>query len=227
MDNKKFEQDRKLIHQISNCDNLSTITQYKKTQKLTEEFDNENGNKENHSLGVKAYFMLHDQYPPRHIITLVFWKYKPGKITDDNVFTNDYDNDDSHSFERATPKDSALFYQYLLTKERSTELEALPFQDIMNRIKKRYPNWTQVKDSSAYGWCFRCLEQETSYIDTEFWIFQYGKTMNSQKECQMIEFRCSNMSNEQIQPILECMENFQCPLHVQLEKEWKTQQSWW
>ena len=33
-----------------------------------------------------------------------------------------------------------------------------------------------------------------------------------------MEFSCHNMNEEQIRLIIECMEGFQCPLHIRDEK---------
>lgn len=245
METKKVEQVKMLIQQFIDSDDLPADKREKETQKLTEEMrkltgfdrteeelDREIFDKWDHPLEICAYFMIHDYYPPGHDVDFVFWKYKPEVDTDNNILTTHYYFDESHSVERGSKKDHQLFTkQYLLSREGSTDLEALPLQDIIKRIKERFPNWTQIQpsedESDDCGWCFRCQKQETYWMNSEFWIFQYGRTTDSQKDYQIIEFCCHNMSNEQIKPILECMKEFQCSLHLQKEEHWKAQDDWW
>jgi len=78
-----------------------------------------------------------------------------------------------------------------------------------------FPGWRQNNDAEQDGesWRFDCLDQAEYWKDTHFWIFEYGRETEIQREHQILRFSCHNMSKEQIQIISECMENFQCPLH--------------
>lgn len=175
-----------------------------------------------HTLEESAYCMFHKVYPPGHCKTFVFWKYKPGIITDNNILTTHYDFDDSHSTQYASEKDHVLWHKYQLGRDRTDDLEALPLWDIIKSIQERYPNWYE-KDPEANKhkvFCFTSLQQENYWMDTSFSILQYDRFINSQEETQMLEFSCHNMTDDQMKPIFECMAYFQCSLHWQEDENW-------
>ena len=149
------------------------------------------------SLDETAYLMFHESYPPVHNVELIFWKYKQGVVLDDQT----------------------VYEKYRFGKGDSKELEALPLEEMLKKIRKEFSGWQENTDAGRDGssWRFDCLEQKEYWTDTHFWIFIYGRETEAQSESQILRFSCHNMNEEQINIILECMENFQCPLHIREE----------
>jgi hypothetical protein len=87
-------------------------------------------------------------------------------------------------------------------------------------MKNLFSGWQENTEvgSKESSWRFDCLKQAEYWTDTHFWAFEYGRETKSQREHQILGFCCHNMSDEQIAPILECMAEFQCPLHIREEK---------
>ena len=112
-----------------------------------------------------------------------------------------------------------MYEKYRFGRGTLKALEALPLEEILQKIKERFSGYQQNTDMESDGksWCFDCLEQAEYWTDTHFWIFEYGRETNAQREHQILRFSCHNMSEEQINIILKCMENFQCPLHIREE----------
>lgn len=99
-------------------------------------------------------------------------------------------------------------------------MEALPLEEILQKIGEEFSGWQQDDNAGQAGksWCFNCLEQAEYWMDTHFWIFEYGRDTDTQREHQILQFCCHNMSEEQIKIISDCMEGFQCSLHMREEE---------
>lgn len=92
-------------------------------------------------------------------------------------------------------------------------------EEILLKIKALFADWRENTEAGdEESWRFDCLEQTAYWTDTHFWIFEYGWETELQREHQMSRFVCHNMSNAQIDLILNCMDSFQCPLHIREEK---------
>ena len=206
MEKEKLEQVKELINRIADSYELPTEEQVAEMHKLTGmswdakylqmsccEYWSHN------SLEETIYLMFHGDYPPIHEVELIFWKYKPGVALDDQTVY------DKYRFGRGAVK----------------ALEALPLEDILQKIKDTFTDWQQNIEVEQNGesWRFDCLTQAEYWSDTHFWIFEYGRETGTQREHQILAFTCHNMTEEQIKVILECMEQFQCPLHIREEKD--------
>lgn len=208
METKNLEQVKELINRIADCYDLPTKEQTEEMQKLTgmdwsaEDLQMECCEYWSHnSLEETAYLMFHGDYPPIHEVDFIFWKYKPGVVLDAKT----------------------VFEKYRLGKGKLKALEALPLEEILQKIKEQFTGWQQKirPGDDEKGWRFDCLEQTEYWTDTHFWIFEYGRETDLQREHQILKFSCHNMSDEQIKPILDCMASFQCPLHIREEKNWE------
>lgn len=100
-------------------------------------------------------------------------------------------------------------------------MEALPLEQILQKVKDQFSDWQENTKVELDGtsWRFDCLNQTDYWTDTHFWIFEYGRETDLQREHQILVFNCHNMSDTQINLILECMSSFQCPLHIREEKK--------
>ena len=204
METKNLEQVKELINQIADYYDFPTEEQTEEMQKLTgmdwsaEDLQMQCCEYWSHnSLEETAYLMFHGDYPSVHEVDLIFWKYKPGVVMDDQ----------------------AVFNKYRLGKGTLKALEALPLDEILQKINKLFSGWQQNNPvSDDRNWRFDCLVQTEYWMDTHFWIFEYGRETDLQREHQILKFSCHNMSDEQIRSILECMASFQCPLHIREEK---------
>ncbi len=147
-----------------------------------------------HSLDETAYMLLHGDYPPVCEEELVFWRYKPGVRLDG----------------------SAVYEKYRFGRGASDALEPLPLKEIIQNINESFPGWEQNTrvGSDGRSWRFDSLEQAAYWTDTHFWIFEYGRETQTQREHQILCFSCHNMTQTQILAILKCMERFQCALHI-------------
>lgn len=201
---KTFEQVKKLIEQISDSYDLPTKKQTEKMQKLTginwsaEDLQMQCCEYWSHNtLEETAYFMLHGEYPSVRDVNLVFWQYKPGVVMNDRE----------------------VFEKYRLGKGKLKALQALPLNQILQKINDLFTGW-QKNDSLCDDkhWRFDCLDRTEDWMDTHFWILEYGRDVDSQREHQILKFCCHNMNDEQIGLILECMGSFQCSLHIREEK---------
>lgn len=204
METKNLEQVKELINRIADCYDLPTEEQTEEMQRLTGRDWNAEGLQmecceywSHNSLEETAYLMFHGNYPPVREVDLVFWKCKPGAVLDDR----------------------AVFEKYRLGKGKLKALEALPLEEMLQKIRKQFSGWLQkIPESDGKSWRFDCMEQTEYWTDTHFWIFEYGRETDLQREHQILEFSCHNMNEEQIRLIIECMEGFQCPLHIRDEK---------
>lgn len=204
METKNLEQVKELINRIADYYGLPTEEQTEEMRKLTG-MDWDAGDLQmaccgywNYgSLAETAYLMFHGEYPPVHVAELIFWKYKPGVVLDDR----------------------AVYRKCRLGKKKTKALEALPLEEILHKIKEEFPGWQQNTEVEQNGksWRFDRLGQEEYWTDTHFWIFEYGRETDAQREHQILRFCCHNMSEEQINVISACMESFQCPLHIREE----------
>lgn len=207
METKNLEKVKELINRIADYYDLPTEEQTEEMRKLTGiNWDAEDLQMScceywsHNSLEETAYFMFHEGYPPIHEVELIFWKYKLGVVLDDKT----------------------VFEKYRLGKGKLKALEALPLEEILQKIKELFSGWQQNnRVGGDKSWRFDCLEQTEYWTDTHFWIFEYGRETDLQREHQILKFSCHNMSDEQIKLILECMESFQCPLHIREERKWE------
>ena len=204
MEIKNLELVKELINRIADSYDLPTEEQTEEMRKLTGmDWDAEELQMScceywsHNSLEETAYLMFNGDYPPVHDVDLIFWKYKPGVELDDQT----------------------VYEKYRFGKGTLKALEALPLEEIIQKIKEKVSGWQQNTDEEEdrESWRFDCLEQAEYWTDTHFWIFEYGRETNVQREHQILRFSCHNMSEEQINIILECMESFQCPLHIREE----------
>lgn len=208
MEIKDLEQVKDLINRIADFYDLPTEEQTEEMRKLTgKDWDAEDLQMacceywSHNSLEETAYFMFHEDYPPVREVDLVFWKYKPGVVLDDKT----------------------VFEKYRFGKGKLKALEALPLDEILQEIRNQFSGWQQKirPEDNEKSWRFDCLEQKEYWSDTHFWIFEYGRETDLQREHQILNFCCHNMSDEQIKLILDCMASFQCPLHIREERNWE------
>ena len=147
------------------------------------------------SLEETAYMMFHGEYPPVHETELVFWKYKPGVVLDDN----------------------AVYEKYRFGRGTLKALESLPLNEILERLKDLFPQWKVMHPEDGYNYRFDSPEQEEYWSDTNFWILEYGRDFNAEREHQLLCISCHNMSEHQMDTIIQCLESFQCSLHIREE----------
>ena len=204
METKNFEQVKALINRIADCYDLPSEEQTEEMRKLT----GMNWNAEDlqmlcceywshNSLEETAYFMFHGNYPQIHDVDLAFWRYKPG----------------------VTLNDQTVYEKYRFGKGSLKALEALPLEEILQKIRTEFSGWHQNADIGQPGrsWCFDYLGQTECWSDPHFWLFEYGRETDTQTEHQILKFSCHNMSEAQINNILALMEGFHCPLHIREE----------
>ncbi len=205
MEDKNLEQVKELIEEIADYYDLPTEEQVEEIRRLTgiewtaEDLQTSCCEYWSHnSLEETAYLMFHEEYPPVREVELVFWKYKPGIIMDDKT----------------------VYEKYRFGKGELTVLEALPIEEILQKIKDTFHGWEQNTRASREGRSYRfdCMEQAEYWMDIHFWIFLYGRETEIQRENQLVRFFCHNMSEQQINSIVVCMENFGYPLHIKEER---------
>lgn len=204
MEEKNLEQVKKLINRIADYYDLPTNEQTEEMRKLTGiDWNAEDLQMlcceywSHNSLDETAYLMFNGEYPPINEVNLIFWKYKPGVVLDDKT----------------------VFEKYRFGGGKLKALEALPLEEILKKIKEQFSGWQQNTDVKGNGesWRFDCLEQAEYWTDTHFWIFEYGRETEVQREHQILRFSCHNMNEKQINIILACMQSFQCPIHIREE----------
>lgn len=199
MEEKNLDQVKELIDRIADSYDLPTEEQVDKMNQLTgEEWEAEDLQMlcceywSHNSLEETAYMMFHGEYPPVYETELVFWKYKPGVVLDDN----------------------AVYEKYRFGKGTLKALEPLPLNEILERLKESFPKWEVMNPEDEYNYRFDSPEQEEYWSDTNFWVFEYGRDINTGREHQLLRISCHNMSEHQVDTIIQCMESFQCPLHI-------------
>lgn len=204
MEEKNLEQVKELINRIADSYDLPTEEQVERMHQLIGgEWNAEDLQMicceywSHNSLEETAYMMFHGDYPPVHETELVFWKYKSGVVLDDNM----------------------VYEKYRFGKGTLKALEALPLDKILERLKEMFPKWKVEKSDGNYSYHFESPEQEAYWSDTNFWLFEYGRDLETGREHQLLRFSCHNMSEQQMDTILRCMENFQCPLHSREKEE--------
>lgn len=204
MDNEILERLKELIDEIADYYDVPSEEETEEMRRLTgidwEAEDLQMNCCEywsHHSLEETAYLMLHGEYPPTHEWELVFWRYKPGSVLED----------------------TAVYEKYRLGKGTLNALEPLPLEEILKKIKELFPQWQLNAEASEEGRSYRfdAPEQAEYWTDTHFWIFEYGRETEIEREHQILCFSCHNMDEQQINIISECMEAFQCPLHIREE----------
>ena len=206
MEEKNLESVKELIDRIADFYGLPTKEETEEMRRLTGiDWDAEDLQMtcceywSHNSLEETAYLMFHEEYPPTRQVELSFWRYKPGVVLDDQT----------------------VYKKYRLGKGNLKALEALPLEEILQKVKDQFSDWqenTKVEHDGT-SWRFDCLNQTDYWTDTHFWIFEYGRETDLQREHQILVFNCHNMSDTQINLILECMSSFQCPLHIREEKK--------
>lgn len=201
MENENLEQVKKLINEIADSYGLPTEEQVKEMRELTDiDWDAEDLQMvcceywSHNSLEETAYLMFHDEYPRVCKTELVFWKYKSGAALDDK----------------------AVYEKYRFGKGTIKALEVLPLEEILGKIKEIFPEFKQNTEAGTEGssYRFECLEQPEYWSDTHFWIFEYGRDTENEREHQILRFSCHNMNEKQVNMIIKCMEKFQCALHI-------------
>lgn len=203
METKNLQQVQQLIERIADSYDLPSDEQVSMMQQLTgQEWTSEDLQElcceywSHHSLEETTYFMFHGEYPPVHEVDLVFWKYKNGVVLDDET----------------------VYSTYRFGKKPLKALESLPLDEILEKVNNLFPQWEQAELDDEY-YHFNCPNQKNYWIDTHFEIFEYGRDVADYREHQIIVFSCHNMSDEQRNIIIACMESFQCPLHIQENTE--------
>lgn len=205
MEERNLEQVKELINRIADSYDLPTAEETEEMQKLTGiDWNAEDLQMEcceywsRSSLDETAYLMFHGERPPVREVELAFWRCKLGTVLDDQI----------------------VFDKYRFGRKPLKALEALPLEEILLKVKELFTGWEENKKAGIAGksWRFDCLEQAAYWTDTHFWIFEYGRETELRREHQILRFVCHNMSDEQINPILECMAGFQCLLHIRGEK---------
>lgn len=204
MEEKNLDQVKELINRIADSYDLPTEEQIDKMNQLTgEEWEAEDLQMlcceywSHNSLEETAYMMFHGEYPPVYETELIFWKYKPGVVLDDN----------------------AVYEKYRFGKGTLKALEPLPLNEILERLKESFPKWEVMNPEDEYNYRFDSPEQEEYWSDTNFWVFEYGRNINTEREHQLLRISCHNMSEHQMDTIIQCMESFQCPLHIREESD--------
>ncbi len=205
MEEKNLEKVKELINSVSDYYDLPTDEEIEEMCELTGiDWNAEDLQMicceywSHHSLEETAYLMFHESYPPIHEVKLCFWKYKQGVVLDDQT----------------------VYEKYRFGKGTLKALEALPLEEIIEKIKELFSDFQENTEAGSAGesWRFDCLGQKEYWSDTHFWIFEYGRETELEREHQILEFSCHNMSDEQINIIIECLKHFQCQLHIREEK---------
>lgn len=198
LEDENLEQVKELINRIADYYDLPRADQVEKMNQLTgEEWCAEDLQMlcceywSHNSLEETAYMMFHGEYPLINDTDLVFWKYKSGVVMDDNIVYEKY------RFGRGTLK----------------ALEVLPLGELLERLRVLFSGW-EVEQQEEYSYYFRSSEQKEYWSDTNFLLFVYGRNLNKEREHQLLRFSCHNMSEQQMDIIIQCMEEFQCKLHI-------------
>lgn len=144
------------------------------------------------SLEETAYQLIHGDLPAVRETDLAFWRAKSGAVLD-----------------------AAAVYQKYCTGGAIKALEALPMEEIMAAVQA-LPNWREEERKwSGEDRRFNCLSQAEYWSDTHFWVFPYGRD----GAVHVIRLSCHNMSDEQIQTLVDLMAQFNCSLQYQEEEE--------
>ncbi len=201
MEKENLEQVKELINRIADSYDLPPDEYVEEIERLT----NKNWKPEDlqelcceywshHSLDETAYAMFHGEYPPACDIELIFWKYKTGVKLDDEI----------------------VYENYRLGRKTLIELEALPLEKILEKITEVFSDWQKKDRPGENNWRFDNVKQTEYWKNIHFCIFEYGRETEIQREHQILRFSCHNMSEKDINTIIECMENFQCSLHIRI-----------
>ncbi len=203
MENQNLQPLLQCINEIADSYNLPNEQQVSQIQQLTgrswtaDELQNicvEYWS--HHSLEETAYFLLHGEYPSSEDVALVFWKYKKGASMDAQK----------------------VYETYRFGRKPLKALHALPLTDILEAIDRLFPKWKRppmddMIDMSILHYHYRAPEK--SEPRSYFEIAVYGRDLPDGREHQLLMMDCHNMTQEQIQAIISCMEHFQCSLHIQ------------
>ena len=130
METRQLEQVKELINRIADYYDLPDDEEVEEMRRLTGvAWDAEDLQMlcceywSHHSLEETAFMMLHEHYPPVHEVDLVFWRCKPGAVLDDQ----------------------AVYEKYRLGKGSLKALEALPLEEILQKINapggRKIPKW--------------------------------------------------------------------------------------
>ena len=136
MESKNLEQVKELINRIAdNYDFPTEEPTEQQIEKQTEEMRKLTGIDwdaedlqmlcfeywSHNSLDETAYMMFHENYPPVHNVELIFWENKPDVVLDDH----------------------AIYKKYRLGKGDCKELEALPLEEILQKIREEISGWQE------------------------------------------------------------------------------------
>ncbi len=72
--------------------------------------------------------------------------------------------------------DKKIFEKYRLEKGKLKALQELLLDETNDSL------------SDDKHWRFDCLEQAEAWMDTHFWILEYGRDADSQRKHQILEF---------------------------------------
>lgn len=128
MEKEHLEQVKELVNKIADSCDVPSDEQAAEMRRLTNEDWQVDDLRElcceywsHHSLEETVYAMFHGNYPPIRETELVFWKYKPGVVLDDQT----------------------VYDKYRLGKGKLKALEALPLEEILQKIKDIFTGWQQ------------------------------------------------------------------------------------
>ena len=146
------------------------------------------------SLEETAYFLFHGDYPPVTNVNLVFYRLKPGAVLDPQT----------------------VYEKYRLGNQMKA-LVPLPAEEITEALRAlpgfREHSWNGYQPE---GLRMDCLEQPGAWSDVHFWTFWYGGRNNPRQD-HVLNICCRDLSEDQIQALLDVMADFEIPLRYREE----------
>lgn len=144
------------------------------------------------SLEETAYQLIHGDLPVVRETDLAFWRAKSGAALD-----------------------AAAVYRKYCTGGAMKALEPLPMEEILTAVRA-LPGWKEYERAEdEKDRRFDCESQSEYWSDTHFWLFPYGKD----ETVQMVRLSCHNMSDEQMQILIDLMAQFDCSEQYREEEE--------
>ena len=146
------------------------------------------------SLEETAYFLFHGDYPPVTNVNLAFYRLKPGAVLDPQT----------------------VYEKYRLGNQMKA-LVPLPAEEITEALRAlpgfREHSWNGYQPE---GLRMDCLEQPDAWSDVHFWTFWYGGRNNPRQD-HVLNICCRDLSEDQIQALLDVMADFEIPLRYREE----------
>ncbi len=146
------------------------------------------------SLEETVYFLFHGDYPPVTNVNLVFYRLKPGAVLDPQT----------------------VYEKYRLGNQMKA-LVPLPAEEITEALRAlpgfREHSWNGYQPE---GLRMDCLEQPGAWSDVHFWTFWYGGRNNPRQD-HVLNICCRDLSEDQIQALLDVMAGFEIPLRYREE----------